>query len=74
MVQRPQRLLPGFDEFLPTGRGLFAFETMDHILAAIEELRRNYRKHARAAREIAEEHLESGKVLTRLLEQVGLGA
>ena len=64
----------GFDEFLPTGRGLFAFETMDHILAAIEELRRNYRKHARAAREIAEEHLESGKVLTRLLEQVGLGA
>jgi hypothetical protein len=64
----------GFDEFLPTGRGLFAFETMDHILAALEELKRNYRQHARAAREIAEEHLESGKVLKRFLEQVGLGA
>jgi hypothetical protein len=64
----------GFEGFLPVGRGLFAFETMEHILAAIEELRRNYLKHARAAREIAEEHLESGKVLTRLLEQVGLGA
>lgn len=63
----------GFQEFLPVGRGLFAFETMEHILAAIEELRSNYRRHALAAREIAEEHLESGMVLSRLLEQVGLG-
>ena len=64
----------GFDEFLPTGSGLFAFETMDHILSAIGELRSDYRRHARAAREIAEEHLDSGRVLPRLLEQVGLGA
>ena len=64
----------GFEEFLPTGSGLFAFETMDHILAAIEELRRDYRRHARAAREIAEENLDSDKVLKRLLGQIGLGA
>jgi len=64
----------GFDQFLPVGRGLFAFETMDHILAAIEELKRNYLNHARAAREIAEEYLESDKILTRFLEQVGIGA
>ena len=63
----------GFEEFLPIGSGLFAFETMDHILSAIEELRRDYRRHARAAREIAEENLDSDKVLTRLLGQIGLG-
>ena len=61
----------GFDEFLPTGRGLFAFETMDHVLAAIGELRSDYRRHARAAREIAQEHLDSAKVLPRLLRQIG---
>ncbi len=63
----------GFEEFLPTGEGLFAFETMDHILAAIEELRRDYRRHARAAREIAEQYLDSDQVLTRLLGQIGFG-
>jgi len=63
----------GFEEFLPTGSGLFAFETMEHILAAIEELRRDYQRHARAAREIAEENLDSDKVLTCLLDQIGLG-
>ena len=51
--------------------GLFAFDTMEHILSAIEELRRDYRRHARAARAIAEEHLDSDKVLTRLLAQIG---
>ena len=64
----------GFEEFLPTGSGLFAFETMDQILAAIEELRRDYPRHARAAREIAEQNLDSDKVLARLLGQIGLGA
>ena len=64
----------GFEEFLPVGEGLFAFETMDHILAAIEELRRDYPRHARAARKIAEEKLDSDKVLTRLLGQIGFGA
>ncbi len=61
----------GFGEFLPTGEGLFAFETMDHILSAIEDMQRDYRRHARVAREIAEEHLDSGKVLTGLLGQIG---
>ncbi len=64
----------GFEEFLPTGSGLFAFETMDHILGALDELRRDYLRHARAAREIAVENLDSDKVLTRLLGQIGFGA
>src|SRR5262249_5086828 len=42
----------GFGQFLPTGTGLFAFETSDDVLAAIAALREDYARHARAARAI----------------------
>jgi aminoglycoside phosphotransferase len=61
----------GFGERLPTGAGLFAFRDTDGVLAAIEALRFDYARHARAARAIAEEHLDSRRVLTRLLREVG---
>ena len=32
----------GFSDFLPTGEGLLAFETVDDVLAGVEELRRDY--------------------------------
>jgi hypothetical protein len=60
----------GFAYSLPTGEGLFAFATADDVLAAIEELRSDYSRHARSAREIADEHLDSDVVLGRLLERV----
>lgn len=61
----------GFSRFLPTGAGLFAFETAEDVLAAIEELNRDYPRHARAARALAEEHFDSDRVLGRLLERIG---
>jgi hypothetical protein len=61
----------GFGESLPTGAGLFAFGDTDSVLAAVEALRGTYGRHARAARAIAEEHLDSRRVLTRLLRHVG---
>jgi hypothetical protein len=61
----------GFGAYLPAGAGLLAFETTDDAVAAIEELRRDYGRHARAARAIAEEYLDSDVVLTRLLCEVG---
>ncbi|CAA9454864.1 MAG: hypothetical protein AVDCRST_MAG28-2288 [uncultured Rubrobacteraceae bacterium] len=61
----------GFGRFLPTGEGLFAFETSDEALASIEALNRDYARHARAARAIAEDHFDSDKVLGRLLEKLG---
>jgi aminoglycoside phosphotransferase (APT) family kinase protein len=61
----------GFGERLPTGAGLFAFSDTDGVLAAIEALRFDYARHARAARAIAEEYLDSRQVLTRLLREVG---
>ncbi len=60
----------GFSDFIPAGEGLFAFESTEDILAAIEELRANYARHAHAARAIAEELFDSDKILTRLLDRV----
>jgi hypothetical protein len=62
----------GFSRFLPTSKGLLAFETTDDVLASIEALNSDYGLHARAARTLAEEHFDSDKVLTRLLQRVGL--
>jgi hypothetical protein len=61
----------GFSRFLPTGEGLFAFESAEDVVAAVEELRRDYERQRAAARALAEEHLDSDRVLTRLLERVG---
>jgi hypothetical protein len=60
----------GFSRFIPAGEGLFAFESTEDILAAIEELRAHYARHARAARAIAEESFDSDKVLSRLLDRL----
>lgn len=62
----------GFGNILPTGNGLFAFITMDDIIAAFEAIRSDYTKHCRAARAIAEEYFRAETVLARLLEHSGL--
>jgi hypothetical protein len=59
-----------FSKFLPVGDGLLAFSTIDEALAGIEDLMGRYEIHRRAARAIAEEFLDSDKVLARLLDQV----
>ena len=62
----------GFGNILPTGEGLFSFNTMDEVLAAIDAINSDYEHHCRAAREIAEEYFDAPKVAARLLEDVGL--
>ena len=62
----------GFSQFLPTGAGLFAFESADDVLAAIDALRGDYLRHARIARQIAEDVFDAGKVLPRLLREIGV--
>jgi hypothetical protein len=64
----------GFSKYLPTGEGLFAFETAGDVLDSIKSLNRDYRAHVRAARAIAEEYFDSRKVLPRLLTAVGAAA
>ena len=64
----------GFSRILPTGEGLFAFESMDDILGAIEAIDADPRRHRRAAREIATEYFAATKVLRQLLDTVGLSS
>jgi hypothetical protein len=62
----------GFSEIIPCGEGLFAFRSADDVVTAIEAIAKDYRRHCRAARRIAEEYFDSDKVLGALLRQCDL--
>jgi len=61
----------GFSRFLPTGEGLLSFEGVVDAAAGVEEIRGGYGRHARRAREIAEDLLDSDRVLGELLDKLG---
>jgi hypothetical protein len=62
----------GFEDHMPTGRGLFGFSTMDEVLAALEAIESDYDGHCRAAAEVAEAHFGSDTVLSNLMSRAGL--
>jgi len=62
----------GFDSVLPTGEGLFAFNTMEEILAAFGSINSDYQRHSRAARAIAEEYFRAETVLAKVVMDLGL--
>ena len=59
----------GWTAHLPAGEGLLSFSTPDEALAAIDRVNSDYRRHARRAGEIAREHFDASRVLSRLLEE-----
>jgi hypothetical protein len=58
----------GFSKVLPTGEGVIGFNTLAEAQAGIREVEANYRRHAKAAQDIAEAYFDSDKVLRRLLD------
>jgi hypothetical protein len=62
----------GFANSLPVGRGLLSFSDPEEAVIAAEEVLSDSGAHARAAREIAEEHLACEVVLSRLLQRLGV--
>jgi hypothetical protein len=62
----------GFSKFLPSGRGLFGFKTMDDILAALDAIESDYAGHCRAAAELARDYFAAEKVVGSLMERAGL--
>jgi hypothetical protein len=62
----------GFSQHYPTGEGLITFSTLEEAVAGVEEISRHPDRHARAARALAEEYFDSDKVLTRLLQKLGV--
>jgi hypothetical protein len=59
----------GFSDVLPVGEGILPFRTLDESVRGIREVERNYDRHSRAARAIAEEYFDSDKVLAKLLDE-----
>lgn len=62
----------GFGSVLPTGEGLFAFNTMDEIISALEDIQSNYPRHSRAASVIAQEFFRAEHVLKNVIDDLGL--
>jgi len=58
----------GLARDLPLGDGLLTFEALEDAAAGAHAIVGDYPRHARAARAIAEEHFDSDKVLSALLE------
>jgi hypothetical protein len=59
----------GFSSILPVGEGILPFRTMEEAVAGIHEVEKDYARHARAARAIAEEYFDSDSVLSRLVNE-----
>lgn len=62
----------GFNTYLPTGEGLFAFTEIEDILAAVDAIESDPARHRRAAREIAAEYFAADHVIGSLLDRAGL--
>jgi hypothetical protein len=64
----------GWTRFLPAGEGLLAFTDTASAAGAVREVLSNWRRHAKAARMVAEDLLDARVVLARLLEAAGVTA
>ncbi|HEX8028631.1 MAG TPA: hypothetical protein VF491_09225 [Vicinamibacterales bacterium] len=62
----------GFGKYIPTGRGLFAFTSMDDVLAAVDAIESDYAGHCAAAGEIADEYFGAERVVGSLMSRAGL--
>jgi hypothetical protein len=61
----------GFTNVLPIGNGLFAFQTLEQAVDAIESINADYEHHCRAARQLAEDCFSAPKVGAALLKELG---
>ena len=62
----------GFEDLLPTGKGLFSVRTVEEAAEAIRAISADYPAHSAAARALAREHFDSDKILSRMLSEAGL--
>ena len=63
----------GFSSILPCGEGILPFRTMEESVAAIQSVENDYDRHSDAARAIAREYFDSGKVLQKLINDAFAG-
>jgi len=58
----------GFSSVLPVGKGLFAYGSLEEAIDAVRTVEADYARHSHAARCIAKEFFDSGRVLARLID------
>ncbi|MBD1847733.1 glycosyltransferase family 1 protein [Cyanobacteria bacterium FACHB-63] len=58
----------GQADSLPIGEGIFTFRNLSEAIEGIHAINADYERHQKAARKLAEEYFDSGKVLSVLLE------
>ena len=61
----------GTKSHYPVGEGLLTFRTLDEAVAGTESIERDYHRHCRAARRIAEDYFDSDKVIGQFLDSIG---
>lgn len=62
----------GFAALLPVGAGAFSVRDAGEAVAAMAEIRGDYARHARAARELAREFFDAERLLSTMLQRSGL--
>ena len=62
----------GLDRYVPTGVGFLTFDDLDTAADRIRAVEGDLARNAQAARAFARDHLDSDRVLPRLLELAGL--
>jgi hypothetical protein len=62
----------GITRLYRTGEGLLTFSSVEEAAEGVERIRREYPRHAKAARAVAEEFFDSDKVLARLLRDLNV--
>ncbi len=60
----------GWSKFVPSGKGVIAFDTMEQAVAGVREVVDHWADHAAAAYEVAREYLAPDRVLPPMLEAI----
>jgi hypothetical protein len=61
----------GLSDHLPTGEGLLVFRNLEEAVAGVAEIERDYVRHQRAARRLAEDVLDARRCLAAMLAACG---
>jgi hypothetical protein len=61
----------GFERYIPAGEGLLSFHDVEEAAECVMTVNSDYKRHCAAARRVAEEHLDSDRVLPRMLDAIG---
>ena len=62
----------GFSRHYPVGEGLLAFHTLDEAVEGAARIQREYGKHCRAGRALAERYFDSFSVIRDMAAEIGL--